>query len=71
MLIKVFRVSALMSMFLKRSKLGVLEEGGGGQQAFCLVVTKQAVEIPQVLASNYCWHGSTNRYNSRSMLPPV
>ena len=43
-----------MSMFLKLSKLssmGVLEEGGGGQQASCLVVAKQAVEFPQVLAS--------------------
>ena len=41
-------------MFLKLSKLGVLEEEGGGRggatQATCLVA-KQAVEFPQVLAS--------------------
>ena len=43
----------LLSMFLNLSKLsslGVLEEGGGGQQASCLVA-KQAVVFPQVLAS--------------------
>ena len=49
MLIKVFSVSVKR----KLSSPGVLEEeGGGGQQASCLVA-KQAVEFPQVLASFY------------------
>ena len=42
-------------MFLKLSKLPprvLEEEGGGGQQASCLVA-KQAVKFPQVLASLY------------------
>ena len=38
-----------LSMFLKLSKKGVLEEGVGGQQATSLVA-KQAVDFPQVLA---------------------